>query len=323
MASFDMAVRTTGLTKRYSNTLALDGLDLAVPAGTVHGLLGPNGAGKTTAVRILTTLTRLDEGRAQVAGLDVGTQARQVRRHIGLTGQRTAVDDLLTARQNLTMFGRLFRLDKTAARRRADELLEMFSLTEAASRVPKTFSGGMRRRLDLAASMILAPQVLFLDEPTTGLDPAGRREVWQAVRDLAGRGATVLLTTHYLDEADQLCDRISLIDDGRNLIEDTPAGLKRRIGDEHLEVTVSDPSDLPRLSEVIRRLTGAEPSVAESAGTVSAAVSDGVTSLTAVAAEVRDHQIEIADIVLRRPTLDEAFLRLTSDRPAPRKEALR
>lgn len=323
MASFDMAVRTTGLTKRYSNTLALDGLDLAVPAGTVHGLLGPNGAGKTTAVRILTTLTRLDEGRAQVAGLDVGTQARQVRRHIGLTGQQTAVDDLLTARQNLTMFGRLFRLDKTAARRRADELLEMFSLTEAASRVPKTFSGGMRRRLDLAASMILAPQVLFLDEPTTGLDPAGRREVWQAVRDLAGRGATVLLTTHYLDEADQLCDRISLIDDGRNLIEDTPAGLKRRIGDEHLEVTVSDPSDLPRLSEVIRRLTGAEPSVAESAGTVSAAVSDGVTSLTAVAAEVRDHQIEIADIVLRRPTLDEAFLRLTSDRPAPRKEALR
>ncbi|HLS26510.1 MAG TPA: ATP-binding cassette domain-containing protein [Beutenbergiaceae bacterium] len=323
MASFDMAVRTTGLTKRYSNTLALDKVDLAVPAGTVHGLLGPNGAGKTTAVRILTTLTRLDEGRAQVAGLDVGTQARQVRRHIGLTGQQTAVDDLLTARQNLTMFGRLFRLDKTAARRRADELLEMFSLTEAASRVPKTFSGGMRRRLDLAASMILAPQVLFLDEPTTGLDPAGRREVWQAVRDLAGRGATVLLTTHYLDEADQLCDRISLIDDGRNLIEDTPAGLKRRIGDEHLEVTVSDPSDLPRLSEVIRRLTGAEPSVAESAGTVSAAVSDGVTSLTAVAAEVRDHQIEIADIVLRRPTLDEAFLRLTSDRPAPRKEALR
>lgn len=317
MTSPEIAVRATGLTKRYSGTLALDGVDLAVPAGTVHGLLGPNGAGKTTAVRILTTLTRLDEGRAEVAGLDVRTQARQVRRRIGLTGQQTAVDDVLTARQNLVMFGRLFRLGKATARRRADELLDLFSLTEAAGRAPKTFSGGMRRRLDLAASMILAPQVLFLDEPTTGLDPAGRREVWQAVRDLAGRGTTVLLTTHYLDEADQLCDRISLIDHGRNLIEDTTAGLKRRIGDEHLEVTVTDPEDLPRLAETVRRLTGAEPSVTEAAGTVSAAVSDGVTSLTAVAAEVRDHQIDIADIALRRPTLDEAFLRLTGSRPQP------
>ncbi|MGC0141421.1 ATP-binding cassette domain-containing protein [Pseudactinotalea sp. Z1732] len=319
----ETAVRATGLIKRYKNTLALDGVDLAVPAGTVHGLLGPNGAGKTTAVRILTTLTRLDEGQAEVAGLDVRTQARQVRQRIGLTGQQTAVDDLLTARQNLTMFGRLFRLDKRAARRRADELLEMFSLTEAAARVPKTFSGGMRRRLDLAASMILAPQVLFLDEPTTGLDPAGRREVWQVVRDLAVRGTTVLLTTHYLDEADQLCDRISVIDHGRNIIEDTPAGLKRRIGDEHLEVTVADPADLPVLSEVVSTLIGASPAVIESTGTVSVAVSDGVQTLTAVAAEVRAHHIEIADIALRRPTLDEAFLHLTGDCPVPQKEAVR
>src|SRR5690606_22324950 len=191
-------------------TLALDGLDLAVPRGVVFGLLGPNGAGKTTTVRILTTLIRADGGRAEVAGYDVATQPRLVRRRIGLTGQQTTVDDRLSARQNLVMFGRLFHMGKAAARQRADELLAQFGLRDVADKSPATFSGGMRRRLDLASSMLLAPDVLFLDEPTTGLDPAGRREVWQAIGDLTDRGTTVLLTTHYLDEADKLCDRISV-----------------------------------------------------------------------------------------------------------------
>lgn len=308
-----LAVEASSLTKQYKDALALDGVDLAVPRGAVHGLLGPNGAGKTTAVRILTTLTRPDAGTARVAGYDVTGQARQVRRAIGLTGQQTAVDDLLSARQNLTMFGRLFRLDKAAARRRADELLEVFSLSEAAERTPKKFSGGMRRRLDLAASMILAPQVLFLDEPTTGLDPAGRREVWHAVRDLAAHGTTVLLTTHYLDEADQLCDRISVINHGKNFIEDTPAGLKRRIGDERLEVTVTDAESLAEVAELVRRVTGAAAVVDERAATVTAPVPDGVGALTAVAAEIRARAVVVADIGLRRPTLDEAFVHLTSD----------
>ncbi|WP_277209321.1 ATP-binding cassette domain-containing protein [Isoptericola croceus] len=305
------AIRARGLTKRFKNTLALDGVDLTVPRGTVHGLLGPNGAGKTTAVRILTTLTRLDAGTAEVSGHDVRTAPRQVRRAIGLTGQQTAVDDLLTARQNLTMFGRLFRLDRATARRRADELLEQFGLAGAADRAPKKFSGGMRRRLDLAASMILSPQVLFLDEPTTGLDPAGRREVWQVVRRLAAEGTTVLLTTHYLDEADQLCDRISVIHEGRNFVEDTPVGLKRRIGDERIEVTAADLADLTEVQALVARAAGTEPEVDDLAGVVSAPVADGVRALTVVAADLRAHGMDVADIGLRRPTLDEAFLQLT------------
>ncbi|WP_407320599.1 ATP-binding cassette domain-containing protein [Isoptericola halotolerans] len=307
----ELAIRASGLTKRFKDTLALDGVDLAVPRGTVHGLLGPNGAGKTTTVRILTTLTRVDTGTAEVSGHDVRTAPRQVRRSIGLTGQQPAVDDLLTARQNLTMFGRLFRLDKAGARRRADELLEQFGLADAAARAPKKFSGGMRRRLDLAASMILSPQVLFLDEPTTGLDPAGRREVWQVVRRLAAEGTTVLLTTHYLDEADQLCDRISVIHEGRNFVEDTPAGLKRRIGDERLEVTVSAVDDAHAVRELVTQVAGKEPDVDDVAGVLSVPVADGVGALTAVAAELRARRLDVADIGLRRPTLDEAFLQLT------------
>ena len=306
------AVQARGLVKRYKNKLALDGVDLVVPRGAVHGLLGPNGAGKTTTVRILATLTDADGGEASVAGYDVAAQPREVRRRIGLTGQQTAVDDLMTARQNLTMFGRLFRLSKTDAQRRADELLEVFGLAEAASRSPKKFSGGMRRRLDLAASMILAPEVLFLDEPTTGLDPAGRREVWEAVQNLAAQGTTVLLTTHYLDEADKLCDRISVIDHGRNFIEDTPAGLKKRIGDERLEVVVSDLEELKRLGELVARTLDAEPALDEAEARLSVPVPEGVAALTAVAAEIRAQGVEVADIGLRRPTLDEAFLHLTS-----------
>ncbi|MDZ5077638.1 ATP-binding cassette domain-containing protein [Nesterenkonia sp. HG001] len=321
MVSPDLAVEALGLTKRYKGKAALEGVDLAVPRGTVHGLLGPNGAGKTTAVRILATLTDPDAGQARVAGYDVAAQPREVRRSIGLTGQQTAVDDLMTARQNLTMFGRLFRLRKADAQRRADELLEVFGLTGSADCSPKKFSGGMRRRLDLAASMILAPQVMFLDEPTTGLDPAGRREVWESVRNLTIQGTTVLLTTHYLDEADKLCDRISLIDQGRNFIEDTPSGLKRRIGDERLEVVAAEPGDLVRLQELITRVVDVEPSVDEAEGSLSVSVPDGVAALTAVAAEIRTLGIDVADIGLRRPTLDEAFLHLTSDAGPTRQEA--
>jgi ABC-2 type transport system ATP-binding protein len=309
----DHAIRAVGLRKRYRDKLALDGLDLAVPYGMVYGLLGPNGAGKTTAVRILTTLLRFDEGRAEVAGFDVARQARRVRHRIGLTGQQTAVDDNLNARQNLIMFGRLFHVGKAAATRRADELLAQFRLTEAAGKAPKTFSGGMRRRLDLAASMILAPEVLFLDEPTTGLDPAGRREVWQAVRELTRGGTTVLLTTHYLDEADQLCDRIGVIDQGRNLVEDTPEGLKRRIGNERLELVATEPGDLPALTALAAKVssTGAQPAPDEDRLSVSVPVTDGVRALTEVAAQLRDEGVTVADLGLRRPTLDEAFLALT------------
>ncbi|NDK32677.1 ATP-binding cassette domain-containing protein [Nesterenkonia haasae] len=306
------AVAAQGLVKRYKKSTALDGVDLEVPHGTVHGLLGPNGSGKTTTVRILTTLTIPDGGQASVAGWDVRTQSREVRRRIGLTGQQTAVDDLMTARQNLTMFGRLFRLNRIDAQRRADELLDTFSLTEAADRTPKKFSGGMRRRLDLAASMILAPEVLFLDEPTTGLDPAGRREVWEAIRHLAAQGTTVLLTTHYLDEADKLCDRISVIDQGRNFIEDTPAGLKRRIGDEWLELVASDPADMKNLEQLVTRILGTEPVLENAEARLSISVKDGVAALTAVAAEISAQRLDIADIGLRRPTLDEAFLHLTT-----------
>lgn len=308
-----VAVAATGVCKRFGRTQALDGLELEVPSGTVHGLLGPNGAGKTTAVRVLTTLTRMDEGTAHVAGLDVATQARAVRRRIGLTSQQTAVDDVLSARQNLTMFGRLFRLTKADARTRADELLDYFGLAQAADRSPKNFSGGMRRRLDLAASMILAPQVLFLDEPTTGLDPAGRREVWQAIRDLTDGGTTVLLTTHYLDEADQLCDRISVIDHGRNVVEDNPAGLKRLIGNEQLEAVAADPGGFGELVALVAGLATAEPVTDADALTVTVPVVDGVAALTELATQASAAGIRLADLGLRRPTLDEAFLALTEE----------
>jgi ABC-2 type transport system ATP-binding protein len=314
-----MVVGTTGnaitaerLVKCYGTKRALDGLDLAVPSGAVYGLLGPNGAGKTTAVRILTTLLRMDDGRAEVGGVDVTREPRWVRQRIGLTGQEAAVDEILSGRQNLRMFGRLFHLPKADAWRRADELLERFGLGEAADEQVRGYSGGMRRRLDLAASMILAPEVLFLDEPTTGLDPRGRSEVWESVRRLSDGGTTILLTTHYLDEADQLSDRIAVIDRGRNLTEDTPAGLKRTVGGDHVEIVVRAEVDLAEAAALVGRIAdGHEPQVDAKALRVQAPVADGVGALGEVVRGIEQVGIGVEDVGLRRPTLDEVFLQLT------------
>jgi ABC-2 type transport system ATP-binding protein len=311
-----LAIEAVDVRKTYGSKIALDDFSLAVPRGTVLGLLGPNGAGKTTLVRILSTLTRLESGSARVGGFDVARERWQVRTQIGLTGQTTALDEILTARQNLVMFGRLFHLTQQAATARADELLEQFDLTEAAHQQAKTFSGGMQRRLDLASSVILAPQVLFLDEPTTGLDPRGRREVWDVIRNLAADGTTVLLTTHYLDEADRLSDRIAVIDRGQNVVDDTPEGLKRMIGGDRLEVVAQEAADLPRLAELLAQASGdPEPQVEPDVLRVHAAVSDRVASIGAVIRAAEAEGIAVADIALRQPTLDEVFLRLTGRAP--------
>lgn len=307
----DHAVLAAGLQKRYGETRALDGFDLTVPYGTVYGLLGPNGAGKTTAVRILATLIRPDGGRAEVAGLDVGKHPRLVRHRIGLAGQFAAVDEVLTGRQNLEMFGRLFHLGAARARRRATELLEQFALHDAGDKGVKAYSGGMRRRLDLASSMILAPDVLFLDEPTTGLDPRGRNEVWNAVRSLVRGGTTVLLTTQYLDEADQLAERIAVIDAGRVIADDTPAALKNMIGGDRIEVVVIEDADLPAAAKAVARVANGEPEIEDADQRVHAPVTDRVAALTEVARTLQDQGVGVADIGLRRPTLDDVFLQLT------------
>ncbi|MEU6060500.1 ATP-binding cassette domain-containing protein [Streptomyces sp. NPDC047097] len=309
----EWAVRAEGLEKRYGEKAALDGFDLAVRSGTVHGLLGPNGAGKTTAVRILATLRRLDGGRAEVAGVDVARDPARVRALIGLTGQYAAVDEVLTGRQNLEMFGRLFHLGGKRARRRAAELLERFSLTEAADQGVEGYSGGMRRRLDLATSMILAPRVLFLDEPTTGLDPRGRGEVWEAVRALVADGTTVLLTTQYLEEADRLASRVTVIDRGRAIADDTPEALKGRVGGDRIEVVAVDAADLPAVAKAVARVCEGEPRTEEGERRVHAPVSDRVAALTEVARTLQDEGIAAEDIGLRRPSLDDVFLRLTGE----------
>jgi ABC-2 type transport system ATP-binding protein len=301
------AVVAEGLRKRYGDHQALDGFDLAVPQGSVCGLLGPNGAGKTTAVRILATLLHYDSGRAEVAGFDVGKNAMDVKRKIGLVGQQAAVDEILTGRQNLEMFGRLFHLPARKARQRADELLEQFALTEAGGRAAKTYSGGMRRRLDIAASMILAPSVLFLDEPTTGLDPRGRSEVWDTVRRMVGNGTSVLLTTQYLDEADQLADRISVIDTGRVIAEGTPDELKSKLGGDRIDIMVHEAAELDRAAQIL----GAHAEVDHDKLQISVPVKDRVTAFTEVARALEQANIDMADIALRRPTLDEVFLSLT------------
>ena len=311
------AIACEGLCKRFGNTTALNHLDLAVPQGTVHGLLGPNGAGKTTAVRVLATLLRPDSGRAEVVGFDVSRQASQVRARIGLAGQNTAVDEILSGRQNLVMFGRLCHLPAGAARRRADELLSQFALTEAEAKPVRQYSGGMRRRLDLAASFIVVPRVLFLDEPTTGLDPHGRNEVWQMIRALAAAGTTVLLTTQYLEEADQLAGAITVIAAGRVIAEGTPDELKTLAGGDRIDVTLREASDLVPAARLLRARLGTDVRLDHDGRALSVPVTDRLAALTQIIGSLQDENITAEDIAVRRPTLDEAFLHLTGQQPPP------
>jgi ABC-2 type transport system ATP-binding protein len=294
----------------------LNGLDLAVVPGTVHGLLGPNGAGKTTAIRILTTLLRMDSGAATVAGHDVTSNGRAVRKQVGLVGQSAAVDEVLTGRQNLLLAGRLNHLPTAAALRRADELLDHFALTDAALRKVSTYSGGMRRRLDLAAALVVTPAVLFVDEPTTGLDPQGRREVWTAVRDLVSNGTTVLLTTQYLEEADQLADRISMLRDGVVVTTGTPAELKASIGGDRLEITVAQPSDFDRLRGLAAPFAAGDMHVDTGTLTVTIPVTDRTRALVGLSTALTEGAVEPTDITVRRPSLDEVFLHMMAGRPA-------
>nr|WP_203604773.1 ATP-binding cassette domain-containing protein [Streptomyces sp. SID8014] len=298
--------------KRYKDRNALDGLDLTVRAGTVQGLLGPNGAGKTTAVRIMSTLLRPDEGRVEVAGVDVRARPDEARTRIGLLGQHAAVDEELGGRQNLEMFGRLHHLGARRAGARADELLAQFELTDTGDTAVKRYSGGMRRRLDLAASLIPRPRVLFLDEPTTGLDPRGRTEVWNAVRSLVDGGTTVLLTTQYLEEADQLTDRIAVIDHGKVIAQGTADELKTRTGGDRVDVVVRDPAQLARAAAL---LTG-DVVVDEDRRRVSASVGDRMAALTGTLRALEAAGIEAEDVAVRRPSLDEVFMHLTKGEAA-------
>jgi ABC-2 type transport system ATP-binding protein len=313
------AILAEGLKKSYGKTRALWGLDLKVEEGTILGLLGPNGAGKTTAVRILTTLLKPDDGRAEVGGLDVVHQAEQLRSRIGLTGQYAAVDGNLTGRENLEMFGRLYRLSKAQARRRADELLERFDLADAASRLVKTYSGGMRRRLDLASSLIVSPPVLFLDEPTTGLDPRSRLAVWDLIGELVEGGTTLLLTTQYLEEADRLADRIAVVDSGSVIAEGTSSELKARVGGERLEVTVAHGGDLHAAARTLKPYIRGEGDAFIDADRrqVSLTVASGQRPLAAVVRDLDAAGIELEDLGLRRPTLDDVFLALTGRAAQP------
>jgi ABC-2 type transport system ATP-binding protein len=322
------AIEAEGLRRSYGETVALDGVDLAVPEGTVLGLLGPNGAGKTTAVRILTTLLHPDAGRATVAGLDVVRDAAKVRPIIGLAGQYAAVDENLTGRENLHMIGRLHHMRRSEAARRAGELLDRFELTDAADRPVKTYSGGMRRRLDLGASLVNRPTVLFLDEPTTGLDPRSRKLLWFTIRDLVSDGTTLLLTTQYLEEADVLADRITVIDEGRVIAEGTSDELKARVGGDRVDVRFDGPLEARRAGAALAAM--GEPAVDEQACAVSLPVTSGSAALPDVVRRLDEAGVAIGDLALRRPTLDDVFLTLTGSHaratdpagpPAPRGHA--
>jgi oleandomycin transport system ATP-binding protein len=307
------AIQADGLAKSFGATRALDGIDLTVPAGAVLGLLGPNGSGKTTTVRILATLLAPSSGRASVAGYDVVEEAAGVRTLIGLTGQYVAVDDALTGSENLVMVGRLLDLGRAEAKRRAEELLVRFDLAEAGHRPVKTYSGGMRRRLDLALSIVGRPQVLFLDEPTTGLDPRSRTELWSIIRELVGDGATVLLTTQYLDEADRLADTITVLDQGRVIARGTSDELKRQIGGQVLELRPADPAQLGAAADALASLGGGSPAVDPDTGLVGVSVDDA-SLVAAVVRRLDDAGVPIADLALRGPSLDDVFLSLTGRR---------
>jgi len=314
------AILAEGLHKYYGKTHALDGLDLIAEEGTVLGLLGPNGAGKTTAVRILTTLIRPDSGRAEVAGLDVVKDADALRAHIGLAGQYAAVDENLTGFENLEMVGRLYHLSGKVARRRASELLEQFDLVDASRRLVKTYSGGMRRRLDLAASLIISPPILFLDEPTTGLDLRGRLAMWEVISTLVADGTTVLLTTQYLEEADQLAHQIAVVDHGLVIAKGTSDELKAQVGGERLELTVAHKGDLDAAVRAVRPYSAGEIQVNTDNRHIVVPVTQGSQLLAAVVRDLDAAQISVDDLALRRPTLDDVFLALTG-RAAEEEEA--
>jgi len=324
-------IEAHGLRKHYGETTALDGVDLAVPARSVCALLGPNGAGKTTAVRILTTLSKADGGSATVAGFDVATEPGQVRRRLGLAAQDATVDGLLTGRENLTMIGEMHHLGRRVARRRGEELLEQFSLVEAGDKLAREYSGGMRRRLDLAATLVVRPEVLFLDEPTTGLDPRARNELWAVLDTLVDEGATVLLTTQYLEEAERLAREIMVIDHGRVIASGDARQLKREVGGDQLLIVPADPAELSRAAAILERVAGTRASVDPATRRVTAPAESGVAAIASVASELEASGIRVEDLGVHQPTLDDVFLTLTgapvappesADSPAP-EEALR
>ena len=306
-----LAIEAHGLVKRYGAKAALDGVDISVPTGTVTAVLGPNGAGKTTAVRILTTLSDATAGHATVAGFDVATQATEVRRRIGLAAQDATIDPLLTGRENLVMIGELHQLSRSEAKERAIDLLEQFTLTDAAEQVTSGYSGGMRRRLDLAATLVARPQVLFLDEPTTGLDPRARNELWAVLDTLVGQGTTILLTTQYLEEADRLADDILVVDHGKVIARGDARSLKRQVGGDNIGVTLVDEADVDRTVDLLRTCTDGDPVVDRPLRTVTAPTSSGVAGLAEVANTLAGAGLRVEDLSLRQPTLDEVFLTLT------------